>query len=92
MSSIHHHPLGSINLGHFAENHGKHYVSLAPSLQDTEDRDNLVDSQSLDLGLDSNMARPTETDNCRAETDKTTRVTEVDSSGSNNGKGLKAST
>lgn len=82
-------PLGSIYLGHFAENHGEHYVSLAPSLHDTEDRDNLVDSQSLDLGLDSNTARPTETDDCRGDTDKTTRLTEVDSSGNNNGEGPK---
>ena len=82
-------PLGSIYLGHFAENHGEHYVSLAPSLHDTEDRDNLVDSQSLDLGLDSNTARPTETDDCRGNTDKTTRLTEVDSSGNNNGEGPK---
>ena len=63
-------PSGFIYLGNFAENHGEHYASLAPSLQDIEDCDNFVDFQSLDLGLDSNTARPIETDDCRGDTDK----------------------
>ena len=40
--------MGAVHLGHFAENHGEHYVSLVPWLQSNENVDNNINENVTD--------------------------------------------
>ena len=40
--------MGTVHLGHFAENHGEHYVSLVPWLQRNENVDNNINENVTD--------------------------------------------